>query len=162
LSQSRFRKFPIDHVARRRSVRLGNCSISTFQSDATPLCEDVLGLALAGKLAHGKDLIFHAVVKAFIFAAALREMRFGMDELNAILQQPHPELGILTSMAVTPGIAIVNEEGLRQTIDGKHLFQLGLGLCFPSHRTCPNATGLARMIINHRQGKELLAIAKGR
>jgi hypothetical protein len=71
--------------------------------DVAPFCEAALGIVMVGKRAHGKDLIIHAAIKALVLAAALWMVRSGVDQLDAILQKPHPELGPLSALAVAPG-----------------------------------------------------------
>src|SRR4051794_7212309 len=128
--------------------------------DRPPGIEGALHLGEIAEALQREYLGFQRAMKALVLAAALRMIGPAMDDYDAELEQPHAKPGPGLARGITPRFAVVDEEGLRQSVAAEGQFQPVLHGVALLVGTGLKAKIVARMVVHHGQGMAPPAIRK--
>src|SRR5215212_7916118 len=128
--------------------------------DRTPGVEGLLYLCEIAELPEGKHLGLQRAMEALVLTAALWMVRPAVQDGDAELEQPYRELRPALAGRISPRVAVVDEEGLRQSIAAEDQFQSVLYGVAPLIGAGRKTKIVARMVVHHGQGMAPTAARK--
>ena len=126
----------------------------------TPLVKAGLHAGVVPVTAALQHFHLQSAMEAFFLALRLRMIRATMTDANAQTQQPDGQRGVGMIPVTAPGRSVVHQHALGQSIATKDLLQDRLHGLAGFIAASPQAQGIARVIIQNRQGMAPLPIAQ--